>query len=61
MERELLLIQSIALGCLKHLRELRLDYNQVQDLKDIMGMDSLVKLSAKGNAIKTVDFSCSQW
>ncbi|KAJ9099240.1 hypothetical protein QFC21_004120 [Naganishia friedmannii] len=50
-----------ALSCLKHLRELRLDYNQVQDLKDIMGIDSLVKLSCKGNAIKTVDFSAAQW
>ncbi|KAJ9124711.1 hypothetical protein QFC24_003078 [Naganishia onofrii] len=50
-----------ALSCLKHLRELRLDYNQVQDLKDIMGIDSLVKLSCKGNAIKTVDFGTAQW
>lgn len=51
----------LALSCLKHLRELCLDYNQVKDLKDIMGIDSLGKLSCKGNQIKTVDLSCAQW
>jgi hypothetical protein len=46
---------------LKHLRELCLDFNQVKDLKDIMGIDSLVKLSCKGNAVKTVDLTSAKW
>ncbi|GHJ90363.1 hypothetical protein NliqN6_6765 [Naganishia liquefaciens] len=50
-----------ALSCLKHLRELCLDHNKVKDLKDIMEIDSLVKLSCKGNNIKTVDLSSAQW
>jgi Leucine-rich repeat (LRR) protein len=37
------------------------DHNRISDLSSIMGMDSLVKLSARGNRIEKLDVTLSRW
>jgi Leucine-rich repeat (LRR) protein len=37
------------------------DHNRITDLSSIMSMDSLVKLSARGNRIDKLDLSVSKW
>lgn len=49
------------LNCLKHLRELRLDHNRVSCIEDIMGIDSLVKISCVGNELIDLDLTRSKW
>lgn len=49
------------LSCLRHLRELRADGNQISDLEGLENMQGLVKLSVKKNVIRRVDFSRFKW
>ncbi|BEJ01381.1 hypothetical protein CcaverHIS631_0600630 [Cutaneotrichosporon cavernicola] len=49
------------LDCLHHLRELVIDSNQITDLKGIMGIDCLVKLSVADNAIEELDLTDAKW
>lgn len=49
------------LRCLKHLRDLRVDHNRIKDLSSIMTMDSLLKLSARGNRVDKLELGGSRW
>ncbi|GMK58491.1 hypothetical protein CspeluHIS016_0505230 [Cutaneotrichosporon spelunceum] len=49
------------LDCLHHLRELVIDNNHIIDLKGIMGIDCLVKLSVAGNEIEVLDLTDARW
>jgi Leucine-rich repeat (LRR) protein len=49
------------LSCLRHLRELRADGNQITSTDGLQALDSLVKLSLQGNRIRAVDFSSHRW
>ncbi|KAH9472984.1 hypothetical protein MJO29_000071 [Puccinia striiformis f. sp. tritici] len=49
------------LSCLKHLRELKVDDNLIQDLSGLYPVDSLIKLSLKGNRIKKINFELTNW
>lgn len=59
--RALILYATTELSCLKHLRELRLDYNNISDIKDLLSIDSLTKVSCVGNKLTSVDFTGSKW
>lgn len=52
---------AIELSCLEHLRELRLDHNSVSDIKDLLSIDSLVKVSCIGNKLTELDFTHAKW
>ena len=43
------------------MRDLKLDGNTIKNLEGIMQLDLLVKLSAKGNKIASIDFSKATW
>ncbi|KAA1088351.1 hypothetical protein PGT21_003444 [Puccinia graminis f. sp. tritici] len=49
------------LSCLKHLRELKVDDNFIEDVSGLYSVDSLIKLSLKGNRIKKINFECAHW
>ncbi|WAQ81644.1 hypothetical protein PtA15_1A986 [Puccinia triticina] len=49
------------LSCLKHLRELKVDDNFIEDVSGLYSVDSLIKLSLKGNRIKKINFECTHW
>jgi Leucine-rich repeat (LRR) protein len=49
------------LSCLRHLRELRADGNQIASTDGLQTLDSLVKLSLQGNRIRAVDFAAHRW
>lgn len=51
----------LELSCLKHLRELRADYNRISTLDGILGLDSLLKVSVRGNRIDTLDLGNAKW
>ncbi|KAF7297698.1 hypothetical protein MKEN_01393100 [Mycena kentingensis (nom. inval.)] len=49
------------LACLRHLRELRADGNQIRDVDGLEGMDGLVKLSVADNALRELDVGRCRW
>ena len=49
------------LECLRHLRELRADGNQIDDVDGLQKMDGLIKLSLQGNAIREIDLEAYRW
>lgn len=49
------------LDSLRHLRELKADYNKIVDLDGLQDIDGLVKLSVQGNLIQSVDLSEFKW
>jgi len=49
------------LSCLKHLRELKVDDNLISDVSGLYSVDSLMKLSMKGNRIKKINFELAHW
>jgi Leucine-rich repeat (LRR) protein len=49
------------LDCLKHLRELKADYNAIADLGGILELDGLVKLSMVGNKVDKLDLGVAKW
>jgi Leucine-rich repeat (LRR) protein len=49
------------LESLRHLRELKADYNKIVDLDGLQNMDGLVKLSLQGNLIQSMDLSKFKW
>lgn len=49
------------LESLRHLRELKADYNKILDLDGLQNMDGLIKLSLQGNLIQSVDLSKFKW
>lgn len=49
------------LESLRHLRELKADYNKILDLDGLQNMDGLIKLSQQGNLIQSVDLSKFKW
>ncbi|PLW48663.1 hypothetical protein PCANC_04914 [Puccinia coronata f. sp. avenae] len=49
------------LSCLKHLRELKVDDNLISDVSGLYSVDSLIKLSMKGNRTKKLNFELAQW
>ncbi|KAJ4482458.1 hypothetical protein J3R30DRAFT_3699990 [Lentinula aciculospora] len=51
----------IQLSCLRHLRELKADWNKITSLEGLERMDGLVKLSVQGNHIRSVDVPCYRW
>ena len=52
---------SLELECLRHLRELRADGNQIGDVDGLQKMDGLIKLSLQGNAIREIDLHAYRW
>ncbi|AFR93968.2 leucine repeat containing protein [Cryptococcus neoformans C23] len=55
-------LDSVAqLGCLIHLRELKVDDNAICDLEGIMNMDCLIKLSCVNNKLDMLDLSAAKW
>ena len=46
-----------AFQALFHLRELKADHNQIESLEGISGLDGLISLSLRGNALSKVDFA----
>ena len=55
------LTNRIELQCLRHLRELKADQNMIRNLDGVLQMDCLIKFSAHGNKIETVDLSKAKW
>lgn len=55
------LIAFAELGCLIHLRELKVDDNGICDLEGIMNMDCLIKLSCANNKLDMLDLSAAKW
>ena len=51
----------LELECLRHLRELRADGNQIDDVDGLQKMDGLIKLSLQGNAIREIDLEAYRW
>ena len=51
----------IALSCLRHLREVKLDHNRITDLGDLLHTDSLVKISCSNNRIAELDLRQAKW
>ena len=51
----------IALSCLRHLREVKLDHNRITDLGDLLQTDSLVKISCSNNRIAELDLRQAKW
>jgi protein NUD1 len=49
------------LSCLRHLRELRVDGNQIASIEGLENMESLVKLSLRCNALRVVDLNGYRW
>ncbi|KNZ56409.1 hypothetical protein VP01_240g3 [Puccinia sorghi] len=49
------------LSCLKHLRELKVNDNLISDVSGLYSVDSLKKLSMKGNRIKKINFELAHW
>ena len=49
------------LSCLKHLRELRADGNEISSLDGLGELDGLTKLSLKENCITMVDLRELHW
>lgn len=49
------------LGCLKHLRELTADHNRISTLSPLLDMESLVKVSVRGNRIDKLDLGLASW
>jgi hypothetical protein len=54
-------VRNVELQCLRHLRELKADGNQLTSLDGLERMDGLVKLSVQGNAIRDVDLEEFRW
>ena len=49
------------LECLRHLRELRADGNQIDSVDGLQKMDGLIKLSLQGNTIRSLDLQDFKW
>lgn len=49
------------LGCLRHLRELKADGNNITTIDGLERLDGLVKLSLQSNSIHFVDFGHCRW
>ncbi|KAF8827938.1 hypothetical protein HHX47_DHR4000561 [Lentinula edodes] len=55
-------VESLSqLSCLRHLRELKADWNKISNLEGLEHMDGLVKLSVQGNRIRSIDILQYQW
>ena len=52
---------KIELECLRHLRELRADGNNVDSIDGLQKMDGLVKLSLQRNKIRSIDLAACRW
>jgi Leucine-rich repeat (LRR) protein len=50
-----------ALKCLENLRELKIDSNAISDLTPLFDMRGLIKLSAAGNTLRSMDFKNADW
>lgn len=62
VSRELLCFSANPeLECLRHLRELVIDDNEITDLTGILVIDCLVKLSVSGNQIERVNLENAKW
>ncbi|KAI0078231.1 hypothetical protein K474DRAFT_1594475 [Panus rudis PR-1116 ss-1] len=51
----------LQLECLRHLRELRADGNNIESIDGLHKMDGLVKLSLQRNCIRTIDLADCRW
>ncbi|KAJ7202834.1 hypothetical protein GGX14DRAFT_653064 [Mycena pura] len=49
------------LACLRHLRELRADGNQLTNVEGLEGLDGLMKLSLAGNTLRELDLASLRW
>jgi Leucine-rich repeat (LRR) protein len=59
--RQLISRSSVALSCLRHLRELKLDSNRIVDITPLLEIDSLVKISCCDNRVAELDLRQAQW
>ena len=51
----------VELECLRHLRELRADHNNIMNIEGIQDMDCLIKLSLIGNKIQRLNLEKVKW
>lgn len=54
-------LHRLELECLRHLRDLKADGNNIVSLDGISQLDSLVRVSLKGNCIKDANFATFKW
>ena len=51
----------LELACLRHLRELKADHNQIVSIAGLKDLDGLTKLSLRGNLLEVIDLKATRW